>query len=104
MYIYMSRDSALFKMVTLSLTTALCNWSISTCAQIFAICRWSEWVYTPVTPITIGIKSTFFRRHSLLSMFAKSAYFVALRWIVVVMPMSLVIPTSMIWASLVILL
>ena len=100
----MFRESALFSMVTPSLTTALCSWSTSTGAQIRASSRWSEFWYSPVTPITTGIRSTFGSPHSRYRMFLKSAYLTVFLWVVVAIPMSLVIPISIICASLVLLL
>ena len=79
----MFTESALFRLVTPSLTTALCSWSTSTCAQIRKSSLWSECWYRPVTPITTGINSTFDSLHSGFEMFLRSA--------------SLVIPISIIF-------
>ena len=101
---YIFRESARFKMVTLSLTTALCSWSTFIGAQILSNSLLRLFPYMPVTPITIGIIVTFFSSHSLFNMFLKSVYLIVFLCVVVVSPISLVMPISIIWASLVFLL
>ena len=102
--LYIFRESARFKIITLSLTTALCSCSAFTGAQILSNSLLRLFPYMPVTPITTGIIVTFLSSYSLFNMFLKSVYFIVFLCIVVVTPISLVMPISIIWASLVFLL
>ena len=96
-YIFM--DRTLLRMVIPLLTTSVCRWSMLILGNILSRSSFSFFLYNPVTPIITGIRSTFSSFHSLLMTFLNSVYFKIFLWVVLVIEMSPVIPTFIIFTS-----
>ena len=93
----MFMDRTLLRMLIPLSTTSVFRWSMLMLGDIFSKNSFSFFLCNPVTPIFTGIRFPFSSSHFLLMTFLNSVYFKIFLWVVLVIEVSPVIPTSILF-------